>query len=87
MEDKAKVTGVNMRVRMCICVCLCSVCLHVCTAQQTSKPSAHLLLMNKANSRSQGCLQTWSLFIGKHTHTQTHTHTHISALFNLIIFD
>lgn len=59
------------------CVCLC-VCLHVCTAQQTSKPSAHLLLMNKANSRSQGCLQIWSLFIGKHTQTLTRTHKHTS---------
>ncbi len=82
MEDKAKVTGSSI----CVCVCVC-VCLHVCTAQQTSKPSAHLLLMNKANSRSQGCLQIWTLFIGKHTQTHTQTHTHISVLFNLIIFD
>lgn len=76
MEDKAKVTGLSS----CALAYL-HVCLGVRTAQQTSKPSAHLLLMNKANSRSQGCLQIWSLFIGKHTQT------HISALFNLIIFD
>lgn len=81
MEDKAKVTGPSMHVYMCICMCVrvcVYVCLHVCTAQQTSKPSAHLLLMNKANSRSQGCLQIWSLFIGKHT--QTYTYTHLCAV-------
>lgn len=62
------------------CMCFVSVCvracLRVCTSQQTSKPSAHLLLMNKANSRSQGCLQIWSLLlVSTHKHTQIHTHS------------